>query len=127
MSYDQLKKLRQNEDFVNEMLSRPITSYSDYKQREEDTKVLLFNVNDSPLIEEILFSILVYSIISWLYVAAFCSLFIINVYTINSQRKEKLHLMRWGLDLIVYPTIIFYLGTSPIHIPTLKRWYIINS
>jgi hypothetical protein len=41
MSHDQLKKSLQNEDYVNEMLSRPITSYSEYKQREEDTKVLL--------------------------------------------------------------------------------------
>ena len=40
MSHDQLKKLRQNEDFINEMHSRPFNSYSEYKQREEDLKVM---------------------------------------------------------------------------------------
>ena len=48
MSYDQLKKLRQNDDFINEMLNRPITSYSQFKQREEDTKVL-FLIRDKYL------------------------------------------------------------------------------
>jgi hypothetical protein len=48
MSHDQLKKLRQNEDFVNEMLNRPFNSYSEFKQREEDTKVL-FLIKDKYL------------------------------------------------------------------------------
>ena len=48
MSHDQLKKLRQNDDFINEMLNRPITSYSQFKQREEDTKVL-FLIRDKYL------------------------------------------------------------------------------
>jgi hypothetical protein len=48
MCNDPLKKLRQNEDFVNEMLSRPFNSYSEFKQREEDTKVL-FLIKDKYL------------------------------------------------------------------------------
>jgi len=48
MSHDQLKKLRKNEDFVNEILSRPFNSYSEYKQIEEDTK-LLFLIRDKYL------------------------------------------------------------------------------
>jgi len=48
MCNDPLFRLRQNEDFVNEMLNRPITSYSEYKQREEDTKVL-FLIRDKYL------------------------------------------------------------------------------
>jgi hypothetical protein len=48
MCNDPLFRLRQNEDFVNEMLSQPITSYSEYKQREEDTK-LLFLIRDKYL------------------------------------------------------------------------------
>jgi hypothetical protein len=48
MCIDPLFKLRQNEDFVNEMISRPITSYSEYKQREEDTKIL-FLIRDKYL------------------------------------------------------------------------------
>ena len=48
MCNDPLFRLRQNEDFVNEMLNRPITSYSEFKQREEDTKVL-FLIKDKYL------------------------------------------------------------------------------
>lgn len=57
MCNDPLFRLRQNEDFVNEMLNRPITSYSEYKQREEDTKVLFLikdhiKVNLTPIINK---------------------------------------------------------------------------
>jgi len=48
MCNDPLFRLQKNEDFVNEMLSRPITSYSEYKQREEDTKIL-FLIKDKYL------------------------------------------------------------------------------
>jgi hypothetical protein len=48
MSIDPLFRLRQNEDFVNEMLNRPFNSYSEFKQREEDTKVL-FLIKDKYL------------------------------------------------------------------------------
>jgi hypothetical protein len=48
MCNDPLFRLRQNEDFVNEMLSRPFNSYSEFKQREEDTKVL-FLIKDKYL------------------------------------------------------------------------------
>jgi hypothetical protein len=48
MCNDPLFRLRQNEDFVNEMLSRPITSYSQYKRREEDSK-LFYLIRDKYL------------------------------------------------------------------------------
>lgn len=48
MCNDPLFRLRKNEDFVNEMLSRPFDSYSQFKQREEDTKVL-FLIKDKYL------------------------------------------------------------------------------
>lgn len=48
MGYDQLIKLRQNDNFINEMYSRPFNSYSEYKQREEDVKVL-FLIRDKYL------------------------------------------------------------------------------
>ena len=48
MCDDPLFRLRQNEDFVNEMLSRPITSYSQYKRREEDSK-LFYLIRDKYL------------------------------------------------------------------------------
>jgi hypothetical protein len=48
MCNDPLLRLRQNEDFVNEMLNRPFNSYSEFKQREEDTKVL-FLIKDKYL------------------------------------------------------------------------------
>jgi hypothetical protein len=48
MCNDPLFRLRQNEDFINEMLSQPITSYSQYKRREEDTK-LFYLIRDKYL------------------------------------------------------------------------------
>jgi hypothetical protein len=48
MCNDPLFRLQQNEDFVNEMLSRPITSYSQYKRREEDSK-LFYLIRDKYL------------------------------------------------------------------------------